>query len=271
MNWYLALTFGLGLMVGSFLNVVVHRLPRMIISEPNDADHDGHFNLFLPNSHCPHCLTPLKAWQNIPVLSFLWLKGRSACCGESISLMYPALEILTALSWFFCAWHWGFNTTGLCWAFFITVLIALSAIDLKTTLLPDLLTQPLVWMGLIASTTNQIALSVDQSIWGAATGYTSLWLIATVFKGITGKEGMGAGDFKLLAALGAWLGPLSLIPLVLMASLSGAIVGLYLQLTRRLNKDAYIPFGPFLAVAGVLIASVGPAFVTAWLSDPFVV
>ncbi len=103
MNWYLALTFGLGLMVGSFLNVVVHRLPRMIISEPNDADHDGHFNLFLPNSHCPHCLTPLKAWQNIPVLSFLWLKGRSACCGESISLMYPALEILTALSWFFCA------------------------------------------------------------------------------------------------------------------------------------------------------------------------
>jgi leader peptidase (prepilin peptidase)/N-methyltransferase len=156
-----------------------------------------------------------------------------------------------------CAWHWGFNFTGLSWALFATLLMTLSVIDWQTTLLPDDLTQGLLWTGLLASACAWISVSPSNSICGAALGYGSLWSVATLFERVSGKQGMGAGDFKLLAALGAWVGPLALIPIVLFASLSGAMVGLYLKWTQRLNDEGYIPFGPFLACAGMVVAFLG--------------
>jgi leader peptidase (prepilin peptidase)/N-methyltransferase len=153
----------------------------------------------------------------------------------------------------------------MCWAFFIVVLMAASVIDWQTTLLPDVLTLSLVWMGLMASALGWISVTPDQSIWGAVSGYTSLWTVATAFERLTGKQGMGAGDFKLLAGLGAWLGPFALIPLVLMASLSGVFIGLCLKFTHKLSETGYIPFGPFLATSGVLIAVLGIPHSFAWV------
>jgi leader peptidase (prepilin peptidase) / N-methyltransferase len=261
----MALAFGLGLLLGSFLNVAIHRMPRMIERDAQEAPTIERFDLCWPASHCPHCQTPLKIWHNIPVLSFLWLKGRCAFCHLAISWTYPAVELITALVWCFCAWHWGLNATGLCWAFFASLLIGLSIIDWQTTLLPDDLTQTLLWSGLLTSAMGWHPLSTEQSILGAVVGYTSLWLVATAFHRITGKHGMGAGDFKLLAALGAWLGPIALIPLVMLASLSGAIVGLWMKFTHRLREDGYVPFGPFLALAGLGIAGFGMDTISAWL------
>ena len=257
MTWDIALTFGLGLLIGSFVNVLSHRLPRMVMADfaaPGDAPR---YNLCVPASQCPYCHTPLKPWHNIPVLSYMCLKGRCGFCQHPISLQYPLIELTTALLWSACTWHWGINATGCCWASFATVLLALSAIDWQTTLLPDDLTQTLVWGGLLASTLGWINLPVSQSVWGAVIGYASLWSVATTFERITGKQGMGAGDFKLLAGLGAWLGPMALLPVVMLASICGACIGLFLQLTNRLSEDGYVPFGPFLAAAGMTVAVVG--------------
>lgn len=268
MTWEMMLAFGLGLLVGSFVNVLIHRLPRMIT---HDAQQTGatRYDLCWPASHCPHCHTPLKLWHNVPVLSHLILKGRCGFCQHPISWQYPLVEMSTALIWLFSVAHWGFGAVGFCWGLFATVLLTLSVIDWQTTLLPDDLTQTLVWTGLIASSLNWIALSLSSSVWGAVIGYVALWSIATVFERITGKQGMGAGDFKLLAGLGAWLGPLALLPVVMLASMTGAMVGLYLQFSHRIKADGYVPFGPFLATAGVIVATIGIAPIAAWMGWQF--
>lgn len=167
---------------------------------------------------------------------------------------------MNGLLWAGCAWHWPTLSGALCWSVFASTLLTLSLIDWHTTLLPDALTQPLVWAGLLASATQSIAQPLEQAVWGAALGYGALWAVARVFSLITRKEGMGAGDFKLLAALGAWLGPLALLPLVFMASLVGAVVGLALQRQQKLPQGMYVPFGPFLAGAGMVLAVTGDAF-----------
>jgi len=265
MTWGMALAFGLGLLIGSFLNVLIHRLPRMILAEPHATHDQEPYDLCWPASHCPRCNTALKIWHNIPLLSFACLKGRCSFCQQPISRIYPAIEVITGLVWMGCIWHWGFNTTGACWALFTSILLTLSIIDWQTTLLPDDLTQPLVWTGLMASATGWLPLDLHQSVWGAVTGYASLWAVANVFERITGKQGMGAGDFKLLAGLGAWLGPLALIPLIMLASVSGAAVGLLMKLKGQLGEEGYIPFGPFLAIAGVVVAFVGMQPIAAWM------
>jgi leader peptidase (prepilin peptidase)/N-methyltransferase len=256
---------GIGLIVGSFVNVMIHRLPRMIMADMHSPSASERFDLCWPASQCPQCHTPIKLQHNIPVLSFVWLKGRCCFCNQPISVLYPAVEVATGLLWLICAWHWGMSPQSLCWAVFGTLLLTLSIIDWQTTLLPDDLTQTLVWSGLMASASGWLLLEVHHAIWGSVAGYASLWMVATAFQAITGKQGMGAGDFKLLAGLGAWLGPLALLPLVMLASFSGACVGLFLKFTGRLGDDGYVPFGPFLALAGGLIAFIGVDPVMVWM------
>jgi leader peptidase (prepilin peptidase)/N-methyltransferase len=255
------LVLALGLVVGSFLNVVIYRLPRMLEGQSDET-------LSLPASHCPSCKKPLKLWHNIPLLSFVLLKGRCGFCQTTIDWQYPLVELSNVCLWVLCAWQWGMHPTALAWAICMSLLLALSVIDWQTTYLPDALTQPLLWLGLLASGFGFLDISVQHAVWGAVAGYGSLWLVATLFEQLTGKEGMGAGDFKLLAALGAWLGPFALIPLVLMASVGGALVGIWLQSTHRLERGGYVPFGPFLAAAGAVQAFYGGAdvfFYINWL------
>lgn len=250
------LIFCVGVMVGSFVNVLIHRLPLMVLAD-SETVRTSTFDLSHPASHCPHCKTPVRAWHNIPILSFMWLKGRCAVCTHHIGWHYPTTEFVTGLLWLSCAWRWGISPSALCWAWFGSSLLALAVIDWRTTLLPNALTQPLLWAGLIASAAHWVELPVEQSVFGGVTGYVSLWSVAYVFERVTHKEGMGAGDFKLLAALGAWLGPLALIPLVLLASTAGVMVGLVLRHKGKLHVDGYLPFGPFLAASACLIAALG--------------
>jgi len=258
MSLDLLLAFGVGLLWGSFTNVLIYRLPRMVMAAHEAQDpQTSRFDVCFPASHCPHCQTPLKIWHNIPVLSFIGLRGRCGVCGQAIAWTYPLVELATGLLWAGCAWRWGLTLEGLSWALFFAALLGLSIIDSQTTLLPDALTQPLLWLGLIASANAWVTLPLTHAVWGAVAGYASLWSVATVFEYFKGKEGMGAGDFKLLAALGAWLGPLALIPLVMLASTGGALVGLLLLWRRQLRADGYLPFGPFLALAGAVMAWFG--------------
>lgn len=265
MTWDMTFIAGLGLLVGSFVNVVIHRMPRMIMHDSTPQSTSGRYDLCWPGSHCPNCQTPLQLWQNIPLLSFILLKGKCFFCKKHISSQYPLIELATSLLWLFSFWRWGINCTGLSWAVYCTLLLALAVIDYQTTLLPDDLTQSLMWGGIAAASLGWIELPLLQSVWGAMIGYTSLWAIAFIFERITQKQGMGAGDFKLFAALGSWLGPLALLPIILMASLSGAIMGISLQLRNRLASDGYLPFGPFLTIAGFTVAVVGTNKVAAIL------
>jgi leader peptidase (prepilin peptidase)/N-methyltransferase len=251
--------FGLvGLLLGSFVNVLIHRLPRMLAQDtPTNA-----YNLSRPASHCPHCQTPLRWFHNIPLLSFVALKGRCAHCHAPISWRYPIIELSTCMIWLLCAWHWPRSENAACWATLGTALLALAVIDWETTLLPDAITQPLLWIGVCASLNGWIDTSLTQSVTGAMVGYLSLWSVATLFQCLTHKEGMGAGDFKLLAALGAWLGPWMLWPLVLLASVAGVMVGLALKSRAGLREGGYLPFGPFLAAAGAMLAWWGPSVLT---------
>lgn len=260
------LTAVLGLLFGSFVNVLIHRLPHMILSADQNTSPSLRYDLCWPASHCPHCDSTLKAWHNIPVVSYLWLKGRCGFCQERISWRYPLIEITTALIWLMCIGWKGCHAAGFAWAVCFTLLLAASAIDWQTQLLPDVLTQALVWLGLLAASFGWTQLEVTQAVWGAATGYVSLWSVATAFRRITGKHGMGAGDFKLLAGLGAWLGPLALLPVVILASVSGAMVGLWLQSNQRLTEEGHVPFGPFLAIGGVVVAVIGIEPIAMWMS-----
>jgi len=271
----------LGLLVGSFLNVVIHRLPRMmerqwlqdmadwqrqtdgvaLDAQPTAAAPPAQatFNLARPASHCPACLHTLRWHENIPVLSFVFLRGRCSACGAAISWRYPLVELATAALFSVCLLRWGWSPAGWLWCGFSATLLALACIDLDTQLLPDDLTLPLLWAGLAAAALGwNPGVGLEQALWGAIAGYLSLWLVYQAFKLVTGKEGMGHGDFKLLAALGAWFGLQMLLPLVLMASLSGALLGLGQRAMGRLQPGQAMAFGPYLAAAGFAALLFGP-------------
>ena len=248
----------LGLLLGSFLNVVIYRMPLMLEQQwqadtttpgPADTSHRSSFNLSTPSSHCPQCHHRLSWWENLPVVSYLLLKGHCRRCHAHIGWRYPAIELLTALALAACFHHWGLSLQACVWSGLVCTLITLAVIDWDTTLLPDQLTQPLLWAGLIVAALNLSGLLLKDALWGAVAGYLSLWSVYWIFKMFTGKEGMGYGDFKLFAALGAWFGWPALIPLILLASLAGIAAGLVMQSRQQLREFQYIPFGPFLAMA----------------------
>jgi leader peptidase (prepilin peptidase) / N-methyltransferase len=257
----------IGLLVGSFLNVVIYRLPKMMekqwaaeIAEFKDEKlpDAAVFNLMLPRSKCPKCTHQIKWYENIPVLSYLFLRAKCSACQTPISLRYPMIELVTGLLFFYCTWRWGLTPTGLAWCGFSATLLSLSMIDWDTTLLPDDMTLPLLWAGLLLAASKVTNVSLESATWGAAAGYFSLWLVYWIFKLITGKEGMGYGDFKLFAALGAWFGWQALIPIILMSSIIGAIIGIALKFSSKLREGGYIPFGPFLGLAGFSAMFFGP-------------
>ena len=269
---FAAVAVFLGLLIGSFLNVVIYRLPLMMerewrgqcrellgVNEDSAAAAPAPaFNLITPRSRCPHCERPVAAAENIPLLSYLWLKGRCAGCGARISLRYPLIEAITGMLSGVVAWHFGFGWEAAAALILTWGLIALTVIDFDHQLLPDSLTLPLLWLGLLLSID---ALFVDSgtSIIGAAAGYLCLWTIYVLFKWATGKEGMGYGDFKLLAMLGAWVGWQGLPVIVLLSSVVGAAVGISLILIRGRDRNIPIPFGPYLATAGWLTLLWGDA------------
>jgi leader peptidase (prepilin peptidase)/N-methyltransferase len=263
----------LGLVVGSFLNVVIHRLPKMMEAQwaqdfadyrDEPAPDEVPLSLAYPGSQCPHCNTKIKAWQNIPVVSYALLRGHCASCEAPISLRYPLVEMITALTWVVCGLSFGVST-ALAGALLLTaVLIVLTAIDLDHQLLPDSLTLPLLWVGLLINMTGTFT-SLESALLGAVFGYLSLWSVYWLFKIITGKEGMGYGDFKLLAALGAWFGLAALPTIVLLSSLVGATLGLTLILTGQQTRETPMPFGPFLAGAG-LIHLLYPNALLGWIT-----
>ena len=264
--FFYTLVFIVSLMIGSFLNVVIYRLPIMmeqswqqeyqqyfsqsqedVTSSSNNAQPT--FNLVKPDSTCPACGHKIRAWENIPVLSYLFLKGKCANCNVGISIRYPLVELFTAIACTFAAYHFGPTISAL-WAILFTyILIALFFIDLDKMLLPDQLTLPLLWIGLLIST-QSIFVDTTDAIIGAAAGYLSLWAVYWLFKLATGKEGMGFGDFKLLAALGAFTGWQGLPVIILLSSFVGAIAGILIMVVQNKGRSLAIPFGPYLAVAG---------------------
>ncbi len=304
---FTGLVFVLSLLVGSFLNVVIHRLPVMMDREwreqcaeltqadaqkavesaagkvggknaaavpdaAGEAAPKPRYNLIVPRSACPHCHAPIRAWQNIPVVSYLVLRGKCASCGARIALRYPIVELLTAVLSAAVAWHYGFGWQAGAALVFTWMLIALAAIDLDTSYLFDNLTLPLLWLGLLASLAWQgntaFAFPVDprSSIVGAVAGYLSLWTVFHAFRLLTGKEGMGYGDFKLFAAFGAWFGWQMLPLIILLSAFTGAVVGIYLMVFRRHGRDVPIPFGPYLAAAGWIALLWGPTLVERYLN-----
>jgi leader peptidase (prepilin peptidase)/N-methyltransferase len=261
-----------GLLIGSFLNVVIHRLPRMMQREADNylahetgqaLPHQQPYNLFRPRSACPCCATPIAAVHNIPLVSFVMLRGRCAHCRAPISRRYPAAELISALLSALTIWHFGVSQTGLAALLLVYFLITLSFIDAHTQLLPDSLTLPLLWLGLLVNL-NDLFTPLHDAVLGAAAGYLSLWLIYWLFRLSTGKEGIGYGDFKLMAALGAWLGWQMLPLILLLASCLGAIVGITLVLLKKRASDQALPFGPYLALAGLLMLLYGQS----WLQVP---
>jgi leader peptidase (prepilin peptidase)/N-methyltransferase len=257
----------LGLLVGSFLNVVIHRIPKMMErqwaaecaeAQGNEVTEQPVFNLMVPRSRCPHCGHAIAWYENIPILSYVALRGRCSDCKASISPRYPLVELSTGILFCLCISQWGFNISGFAWCAFSALLLALALIDWDTTLLPDDITLPLLWLGLVGASLHWIPVDLNSSLWGAVAGYLSLWLVYWAFKLATGKEGMGYGDFKLFAALGAWFGWQTLIPMILMASLIGAVVGIAMKFSIGLREGGYVPFGPFLAGAGFTALIAGP-------------
>jgi leader peptidase (prepilin peptidase) / N-methyltransferase len=282
--------FVLGLVIGSFLNVVIYRLPIMLerdwraqAAELLPAAHEAasassvpraiseRLTLSTPRSACPACQAPIKAWQNIPVVSWLLLLGRCASCKTKISVRYPLVELATGLLSAWVAWHFGFGAPAACGLLVTWSLIALTGIDIDHQLLPDGITLPLMWAGLLAAVIvgpvagSPIPVSAHDAIIGAVSGYVSLWLVFHTFRLITGKEGMGYGDFKLFAALGAWLG-WKLLPLViLLSAATGAILGILMIVLRGRDRSAPMPFGPYLAAAGWLAMMYGDELVSSYL------
>jgi len=250
----------LGLLVGSFLNVVIHRLPRMMERDwhlqcaelrGETAPEKERLSLAAPASRCPHCGHAIRAWENIPVLSFLLLKGRCSGCQAPISLRYPLVEAFTGLLSAFTVWHFGPTLAAAAALLLLWAMVALTGIDFDTQLLPDSITLPLVWLGLLFNISGTFT-DISSAVIGAMVGYLSLWSVYWLFKLATGKEGMGYGDFKLLAAIGAWLGWQMLPLTILLSSLVGAIVGVALIVLARRGRNVPIPFGPYLAAAGLL-------------------
>lgn len=257
---FMASVFILSLCIGSFLNVVAYRLPIMMRKQI-EADYldindqpqkeTETFNLSIPASACPKCKSKIKPWQNIPVISYLWLKGKCANCQTKISPRYPIVEFITGLLGLLVAYQFGATIEGAAALIFTYFLVALTLIDLDEYLLPDSLTLPLIWIGLIANSFNAFT-SLNDAVYGAIAGYLALWSVYWLFKLATGKEGMGYGDFKLLAAIGALLGWQALPVVILLSSAVGAVVGLTLIMTLGRDKNIPIPFGPYLAAAGFI-------------------
>ncbi len=212
----------------------------------------------VPRSRCQKCGHQIRWFENIPVLSYLFLRGKCSACSTPISFRYPLVELTTGALFFFCAWKWGATPTALVWSGFAAAVLALGVIDWDTTLLPDDMTLPLLWAGLIAAALQWTTTPLSAALWGAVAGYSSLWLVYWAFKLVTGKEGMGFGDFKLFAALGAWFGWQALVPMILMASVIGAMVGIAMKFSSGLREGGYVPFGPFLAGAGLTAMIFGP-------------
>ncbi len=291
--------FVLGLVVGSFLNVVIYRLPVMLdrdwraqaadyvasTSAPGTPDPAApepaapepaaaapeRFDLIVPRSACPHCRAPITAWQNIPVISWLVLRGRCAACKAPISARYPVVELATGILSAWAAWHFGFGAAAACAVALTWVLIALTGIDLDHQLLPDNITLPMLWAGLLAAVAigpiegSALPVSPRDAIIGAAAGYLSLWLVFHAFRLITGKEGMGYGDFKLFAALGAWMGWKILPLIILLSAGTGAVLGIAMIVLRGRDRAAPIPFGPYLAAAGWIAMLYGHELIDGYL------
>ena len=264
----------LGLCVGSFLNVVIHRLPKMMERQwrAECAELSGgeatapvaeRYNLVVPRSACPGCNRPITALENIPLLSWFLLRGRCAGCSTRISPRYPAVEALTAALSAYIAWHFGFGIAAAGALLFTWAMIALTFIDLDTFYLPDSITLPLLWLGLLFNIHGTYT-PLPGAVIGAAAGYLSLWGVYWIFKWATGKEGMGYGDFKLLAAIGAWLGWQMLPLTILLSSLVGAVIGIGLIVFAGRGRSVPIPFGPYLAIAGMIALLHGPALTRSW-------
>lgn len=263
----------LGLMVGSFLNVVIHRLPKMMeaVWQQQCAELRGEeparqprYNLIVPRSACPHCNHAIGAWENIPILSYLFLRGKCKGCGAAISPRYPVIEVASGLLCGFAAWHFGFGAATLGAMLLIWALLALTAIDFDTQLLPDDITLPLLWAGLLFNLSNTFT-TLQNAVLGAIFGYLALWSVYWLFKLLTGKEGMGYGDFKLLAALGAWMGWQMLPLIIILSSAVGAVVGITLIVVARQGRHIPIPFGPYLAGGGLIALFWGQTLTQSYL------
>lgn len=279
---FAGVAFAFALLIGSFLNVVIYRLPIMmqrawrdqceeLKDELPDDLPEGTFNLVVPRSRCPSCGKQITAWQNIPVLSYLLLGAQCANCKSAIAIRYPLVEMLTAVLAAICAWHFGFGWEALMAIVLTFVLIAISLIDVDHQLIPDSIVLPLLWIGLGMSLfhpmqgASTLFVSPQNAIIGAMAGYLSLWSVYQLFKLVTGKEGMGYGDFKLLAALGAWLGWQHLHIIVLMSAVVGAVIGIGMILLRGRDRQLPIPFGPYLASAGWITMLYGETIQNAYL------
>ena len=300
----------LGLLIGSFMNVVIYRTPVMMyrdwladavanlmpskdapslwslafgpkVSPPAGLEAAADkaaavleaqpaFDLTRPASRCGNCGHKIRWYENIPVLSYVVLRGRCASCKTSISLRYPLVELVTGALFALCAWRFGITPAGVLWAAFGALLICQFLIDFDTQFLPDSLNYPLLWLGLVGAAMGWTGVPLSSAVWGAVFGYLSLWLVYHGFRLVTGKEGMGYGDFKLLAALGAWLGADYLIAIILVSSLVGAVIGVTLRVAGKLaHKDIPIAFGPFLAGAGLVCLVAGPEIVRQWIPFAF--
>ena len=279
---FIAVAFAFALMIGSFLNVVIYRLPLMmqrdwreqcdeLSKEPAPDLPEGKFNLVVPRSRCPSCGAAINAWQNIPVLSYLLLGAQCSNCQKSISVRYPLVETMTAILAAICAWHFGFGWEALMAIGLSFALVAISLIDADHQIIPDSIVIPLMWAGLIMSLFHPLAgadtffIAPQDAVVGAVAGYLSLWSVYQLFKLITGKEGMGYGDFKLLAALGAWLGWQALPTIILMSAVVGAVIGIALIVFRGRDRQIPIPFGPYLAAAGWITMLWGETIKNAYL------
>jgi len=277
--YFAGLCLLLGLLVGSFLNVVIHRLPQMLRrdwlaqcaeltggdAQQEDFRKHGSLSLARPRSRCPKCAQPIAARDNIPILSWLLLRGRCRACGQPISIRYPLVEAVSGALSAYAAWHFGFGIAGLGALVLIWAMIALTFIDFDTQLLPDDITMPLLWAGL-AFNLGGTYTDLQSAVIGAMAGYLALWLVYWAFRLATGKEGMGYGDFKLLAAIGAWLGWQVLPLTLLLSSLVGAVVGMGLIVLARHGRDVPIPFGPYLAASGILGLFFGQPLTRAYLN-----
>ena len=271
---YLSIALLLGLIVGSFLNVLVHRLPimlerqwqaeaREVLELPSEAQ-APRFDLLLPPSQCPHCAHRIRPWENIPVISYLALRGRCSGCQARISPRYPLVELACGALTLFVAWRFGVTGTALALLVLSWGLLAMSMIDIEHQLLPDALVLPLLWLGLIVNA-FEMFVPLEDALWGTVAGYLSLWSVFWLFKMVTGKEGMGYGDFKLLAMLGAW-GGWQILPLtLLLSSLLGAVIGLIMLRLQSKQASTPIPFGPYLAIAGWIALLWGGQITTSYL------
>ena len=264
----------LGLIVGSFLNVVILRLPRIMEQSwrreccelmNQSAPDEPKISLSSPGSQCPGCGSPIRPWHNIPVLSWLWLRGRCSYCQIAISIRYPLTELVTALLSAAVAWHFGFGAQAASALVLIWMLVALTGIDIDTQLLPDTITLPLLWIGLGVNLFD-IWTPLSSAVLGAMLGYGSLWSVYWLFKLVTGKEGMGYGDFKLLAALGAWFGWQAIPMMILLSSFVGAALGIAILVAKQQGRDTPMPFGPYLVGAGLLTLFFGDSLLNQYMA-----